>query len=69
MLQVLLNLTPTERLDHVTLAADVRFYACRGYTTFEKAAHEELALGSFTSGLTPERLREHLCIKALHQIQ
>ena len=31
---------------------------------FEEAAHEELALGAFIHGLTPERLREHLCIKA-----
>ena len=97
--QVLLDLTPTERLDYAilaaalerrfgkrvskdnmrdqltrrrrqegetlgTYAADVRFYACRGYPTFEEAALEELALGAFIHGLTPERLKEHLRIMA-----
>ena len=48
-----------------TYAADVRFYACRGYPMFEEAAREQLALGAFIHGLTPERhLREHLRIKA-----
>ena len=47
-----------------TYAADVCFNACRGYPTFEEAAREELALGAFIHGLTPERLREHLRIMA-----
>ncbi|CAL8370365.1 unnamed protein product [Boreogadus saida] len=97
--QVLLDLTPTERLDYAilaavlerrfgkrvskdnmqdqltrrrrqegetlgTYAADVRFYARRGYPTFEEAALEELALGAFIHGLTPERLKEPLRIMA-----
>ena len=37
-----------------TYAAHVRYYACRGYPTFEEAVREELALGAFIHGLTPE---------------
>lgn len=40
-------------------AADVQFYAQRGYPTFNSAACEELALYTFIQGLTPEWLKEH----------
>ncbi|KAF7644241.1 hypothetical protein LDENG_00225350 [Lucifuga dentata] len=45
-------------------AADIHFYAQRGYPTFTPDACEELALCAFIQGLTPELLKEHLRITA-----
>ena len=42
--------------------ADLHCYTCMGYPTFDTRAQEELALQTFTRGLLPERLREHLCL-------
>lgn len=45
-------------------AADVRYYTEQGYPTFDPPACEELALSAFIRGLTPEKLREHLRLRA-----
>lgn len=50
-------------------AADVRYYTQLGYPTFDPSARDELALSAFIRGLTPERLREHLRIRAPETLQ
>ena len=66
------KLAHRRRMEGETLgayAADVRYYTQRGYPTFAAAACEELALSAFIQGLTPERLKEHLRIKAPATLQ
>ncbi|KAG2470444.1 PO210 protein, partial [Polypterus senegalus] len=45
-------------------AADISLYTRKGYPTFSTAAREELSLHAFLRGLTPERLRQHVCLSS-----
>lgn len=50
-------------------AADVRYYTEQGYPTFDLSTREELALSAFIRGLTPEKLRERLHLRAPTTLQ